>query len=178
MFLTSAFPSTHGFPNMMTLQYGRNLEILFYNFTTFFLGGGGGGRKWVNPQLTIFMLLITFKVYLSQVTWITRSIAKMILLENHPLQKWQRKRFRYLGKTLEDIFFSLKVTRSYCIHCKLFSQFNFLFFSLRGFYASFSLWNLIAYCKNYKLTSNLKLFYNKYTSQVLYQTLQTVKINP
>ena len=67
MFLISAFPSSHGFPNMMTLQYGRNLEILFYNFTTFFFGGGGE-RKWVNPQLTIFMLLITFKVYLSQVT--------------------------------------------------------------------------------------------------------------
>ena len=92
------------------------------------VGRGGGGRKWVNLQLTICMLLITFKVYLSQVTWITRSIAKMILLENHPLQKWQRKPYRYLGKTLEGIFFSLKVTRSYCIHCKLFSQFNFLFF--------------------------------------------------
>ena len=26
------------------------------------------GRKWVNLQLTIFILLITFKVYLSQVT--------------------------------------------------------------------------------------------------------------
>ena len=44
MFLISAFPSSHGFPNMMTLQYGRNLEILFYNFTTFFFWGGGGEK--------------------------------------------------------------------------------------------------------------------------------------
>ena len=40
MFLISAFPSSHGFPNMMTLQYGRNLEILFYNYL--FFGGGEG----------------------------------------------------------------------------------------------------------------------------------------
>ena len=50
MFLISAFPSSHGFPNMMTLQYAHNLEILFYNFTTFFLGGrGGGGEKMGKP---------------------------------------------------------------------------------------------------------------------------------
>lgn len=64
MFLIFAFSSSHG----LSKHNDAAIRIVIWKFYFKTLPPFFFGRKWVNLQLRIFMLLITFKVYLSQVT--------------------------------------------------------------------------------------------------------------